>query len=138
MPRPGPTSHYLSLNPFVESGQLGAIAATETLYPGRSPASDVVREVVGSDEAEKVAFYLAKRDAQLADNYLHKTKLVKFVNKTIDRGTVGLATVAYFIGSLPLLVLFGRKGTVPSMAPCVGGNPRPHAGAARDQALPWW
>jgi hypothetical protein len=34
--------------------------------------------------------------------------------------------------------LFGRKGTVSLMTPCVDGNVRPHSGVSSGQARCWW
>jgi hypothetical protein len=54
-----------------------------------------------------------------------------------ERGTTPGSVLSPLLGNV-YGRLFGRKGTVSLMTPCVDGNVRPHSGVSSGQARCWW
>ena len=81
----------------------------EPLSPGRSDASRHIRNIVGSDTASSVAYYLASRDASLSKLILTKAKRIENEKKyfTLLQGL--LRPYLIFAGCVPIHFLFRAR-----------------------------
>jgi hypothetical protein len=82
----------------------------ESLFPGRSDASRHIRNIVGSDTASSVAYYLASRDANLSKLVLTKAKRIEKYKKSFLWLQRLLRPCLIFVSCVPIHFLFQARG----------------------------
>ena len=82
----------------------------ESIFPGRSDASRHIRNIVGSDTASSVAYYLASRDANLSKLILTKAKRIEKYKKSFLWLQRLLRPCLIFVSCVPIHFLFQARG----------------------------
>jgi hypothetical protein len=82
----------------------------ESIFPGRSDASRHIRNIVGSDTASSVAYYLASRDANLSKLILTKAKRIEKYKKLLLWVQKPLMACLIVVSCVPIHFLFQARG----------------------------